>query len=99
MNTAYTFIKNYIPLRNELKSRTDGDFLIISNRNGEIYYLNGSARDMWLLLDGSISIDELCGKILGEYKVDREQLENDIVNFIRDLQWKKLLRLRTGGLL
>ncbi len=99
MNTAYNFLRGYIPVLNALKTREDGDFLIAANRNGDIYYLNGTAREMWGMLDGNMSIEGLCAKILGEYEVDREILEGDIVNFIRDLQWKKLIRLKTGGTL
>ena len=97
MNAAYNFLREYIPLRSAVKTREDGDFLVALNRNNEIYYLNGTARDMWELLDGSTSIEGLCVKIMGEYEVDRETLEGDIVNFIRDLQWKKLIRIKTGG--
>ena len=98
MNTAYNFIRNYVPLRNSVKTREDGEFLIASNKDNEIYYLNGTARDMWESINGFTTVEELCGKILGEYEIDRNTLESDIVNFIRDLQWKKLIRLKTGGL-
>ena len=54
---------------------------------------------MWEILDGTVSIEGLCSKILSEYDVDRKSLEYDIVSFIRDLQWKKLIRIKTGGIL
>lgn len=73
--------------------------MIVSNRNGDIYYLNGIACEMWNMLDGNITVEGLCAKILGEYEVDREILEGDIVSFIRDMQWKRLIRLRMGGLI
>ena len=94
MNTAYQFLKSYIPVRNALKTREDGDFLVASSLNNEIYYLNGMAKDMWGMLDGITSIEELCVRILGEYNVERSILEKDIVEFIRNLQWKKLIRIR-----
>lgn len=99
MKTAYTLLKDYIPLRSAVKSRADGDFLVVSNRSNEIYYLNGTAREMWDVIDGRISIDDICGRFMHEYEVDRERLEGDIVNFIRDMQWKKLIRLKTGGVI
>ncbi|MBQ9595605.1 MAG: PqqD family protein [Synergistaceae bacterium] len=99
MNTAYNFLKDYVPLHNAVKTREDGDFLVALNRNNEIYYLNGTAREMWEILDGTVSIEGLCSKILSEYDIDRKSLEYDIVSFIRDLQWKKLIRIKTGGIL
>ena len=97
MNTAYNFLKEYIPIHNAIKTREDGNFLVALNRNNEIFYLNGTAREMWGFIDGITSVEGLCAKIISEYDVDRESLESDIVNFIRDLQWKKLIRIKTGG--
>ena len=97
MNTAYIFLKGYIPVRNAVKTRNDGEFLIASNRNSEIYYLNGTAREMWNILDGNMTVEGLCAEILSEYEVGRETLECDIVSFIRDMQWKKLIRLKKGA--
>lgn len=84
MNTAYDFMREYIPVHNAVKVREDGEFLIASNTNSDIYYLNGTAREMWNILDGNITVEGLCCKILGEYEVDRLTLEGDIVSFIRD---------------
>lgn len=97
MNVAYNMLKDYIPVRNALKTRANDELMIASNHNNEIYYLNATAHEMWELIDGIISVDGLCSKILSEYEADRETIENDVVNFIRDLQWKKLIRLRIGG--
>ncbi len=94
MNTAYKILKSYIPVRNALKTREDGVFLVVSSSNNEIYYLNSMAKDMWSMLDGITSIEGLCVRILGEYDVERSILERDIVEFIRDLQWKKLICIR-----
>ena len=99
MTAAYDFLKDYIPVHSALKTRNEGEFLIASNRNSEIYYLNGTAREMWNILDGNMTIEGLCAEILGEYEVDRETLERDIVSFIRDMQWKKLIRLKKGATL
>ena len=52
------------------------------------------AKDMWSMLDGITSIEGLCMRILGEYDVERSIFERDIVEFIRNLQWKKLIRIR-----
>lgn len=96
MNRPYELLKNYIPVKQALKTREEGDMMIIANMNAEIYYLNGMARDIWGMLDGNITVEGLCAKILGEYEVDRETLEGDIVSFIRDMQWKRLMRLKEG---
>ncbi len=96
MNRPYEMLKGYIPVRQALKTRAEGEMLIVSNRNSEIYYLNGTAREMWNILDGNMTVEGLCAEILSEYEVDRETLERDIVSFIRDMQWKRLIRLKEG---
>ena len=94
MNTAYNFLKNYIPVRDALKTREEGDFLAASNHEQSVYYFNGMAREIWYMLDGNISLEGLCTKIVAKYDVTREQLEGDIVKLVRDLQHKKLIRVK-----
>ena len=96
MNSPYEQLKSYIPIKQALKIRPEGDMLIIANRNAEIYYLNGMAREIWGMLDGKISVEELCAKILSEYDAKPGEVEADIVSFIRDMQWKRLMRLKEG---
>ena len=52
------------------------------------------AKTMWLLIDGKISIKDIYEKINNEYDVTSEELQNDIIDFIRDLQWKRLISLK-----
>ena len=97
MNTAYEFINKYIPIKHALKARENGSFLILSNKESNVYYLNGTAREIWENIDGNKNINEICGYLSGEYDVSREVLERDLIDFIRDMQWKKLLRLKKGA--
>ena len=96
MNVAYVFLKNYIPVKSALKVRSNGDMLIAANFNAELYYLNGMAQDIWNFIDDKTNIAGLRDKILSEYDAEPEVIENDLAEFIRDLQWKKLIRLKGG---
>ena len=87
-------MKNYIPIPNVLKQRENEEFLILANKDSNIYYLNDMAKTMWLLIDGKISIKDIYEKINNEYDVTSEELQNDIIDFIRDLQWKRLISLK-----
>lgn len=98
MNTAYNFLRSYVPIRNALKTRLDREFMIASSHEHEIYYLNWTAREIWSKFDGKTNIESLCAEFMNEYNVKQEIIEKDIVSFIRDLQWKKLIRLKTGGI-
>lgn len=94
MNEVYTLIKEYIPIKDTLREKENGKFLILANKNSDIYYLNDMARVMYSLIDNKISIDDIYTKIKQEYEVNDNELKADIVDFIRDLQWKKLIRLK-----
>ncbi len=93
---AYDILKNYIPVPAAIKARADGNFLIVSSHDNNIYYFNDTARYMWELLDGKISIDGMKSIMCSEYDVEPDIIKNDIVDFIRDLQWKKLIKLKVS---
>lgn len=94
MSKVFLLMKNYIPIPNVLKQRENEEFLILANKDSNIYYLNDMAKTMWLLIDGKISIKDIYEKINNEYDVTSEELQNDIIDFIRDLQWKRLISLK-----
>ena len=94
MSKVFLLMKNYIPIQNVLKQRENEEFLILANKDSNIYYLNDMAKTMWLLIDGKISIKDIYEKINNEYDVTSEELQNDIIDFIRDLQWKRLISLK-----
>lgn len=94
MSKVFLLMKNYIPIPNVLKQRENEEFLILANKDSNIYYLNDMAKTMWLLIDGKISIKDIYEKINNEYDATSEELQNDIIDFIRDLQWKRLISLK-----
>ena len=91
---VYMLIKEYIPVKDVLKEKENGEFLIVANKNSDVYYLNNMAKEMYSLIDSKISIEKIYEQVKKEYDVEELELKNDIVNFVRDLQWKKLIRLK-----
>lgn len=91
---VYTLIKEYIPIRDTLKEKENGNFFIVANKSSDIYYLNNMAKEIYSLIDNKLSIQEIYEKIKSEYDIDELELKNDIVEFIRDLQWKHLIKLK-----
>ena len=84
-----------IPFHSCQKYRNDNEFLIVTNIVNEISYLNNAARDIFLLCDNNNTVEDIFKIIKSEYKVDEDVLKHDIVNFIRDLQWHKVIKMRT----
>ena len=89
----FTWLENKIPHVTFVKKRLNDDVLIICTENLMIYYLNSTAAFFIELADGKSTVGDIKNKFLARYDVDEQELENDFVEMIRDLQWKKILTL------
>lgn len=93
MQLIYNFLKNLFPVANYRKCRLDNDILIVMNKDLSLHYLNETATFFLKKSKGEFSISEIEQQMLQEYAVDKYLLENDIVDIVRDLQWKKIITL------
>ena len=98
MFNIYDELKELIPVSKCIKQRVNNDYLIISSEQGEIRCLNEVAKDFYLAIDEIKTVEEIVKSILLEYMVDRETLETDIVDLIRELQWQGLITLKESRL-
>ena len=89
----FEWLENKIPRVTFVKRRMNDDVLIICADNLTIYYLNATAAMFIDLADGIATVGDIKQKFLSRYDVDERELENDFVEMIRDLQWKKILTL------
>lgn len=94
MNNIYNLIKNLIPIQRYIKARENEEFLILMSDRLEIQYLNEVAKDFYLLIDGKRNLEEIIQKLLDLYEVEKEILEKDICQLLRELQWKDLIILK-----
>ena len=94
----YTHLSALVPLRKDMKLRMDGKFGIVSSAHDHsIECLNETALSIFRLCDGKNSIADIARIFTEEYEVDSAVLENDLVEIIRDMQWKKLIALSRGS--
>lgn len=94
MSNIYDILSNLIPVQDFIKSRENGEFLILMSEKLEIQYLNEVAKDFYLLINGKRSLEEITEILLEMYDVERNILEKDICQLLRDLQWKNLIILK-----
>ncbi len=94
ITVIYDLIKDKIPNVIAVKMRTNDDFLIVQSTDLEIYYLNETAKIFLLMCDGIKNIECLTKKLFDIYEVEENTVKTDVVDLIRDLQWKKILSLR-----
>lgn len=97
MNQIYQSMKKLIPSRTCLKYRDNDEFLIVSSKNGEIFYLNGSAKLIYQLFDGHKTIENVLFDLKNKYEArneeDIEVLQHDLIEIIRDFQWQNVIQL------
>jgi hypothetical protein len=95
MSLAFSYLSNYIPVRKELKFRHEGNVGIVCNMHDyRINYLNETAMAIFQLIDGKRTIVEIFQCFLKNVDVDKEVLESDLIEIMRNFQWQKLITLK-----
>lgn len=89
----FDFIENKVPKLTAIKYKENNEFLMIKSVDLEIFYLNGTAKDFILLCDGNNSLGKIKNILIESYDVKESILKNDLIDLIRDLQWKKIIVL------
>ena len=89
----YDKYKNLIIKPSFHKSRLDGDFLIVMSNRLETIYLKDTAKEMLINTLNNITVDELFQKFNQEYDIEEIILKSDIIDFIKDMQWKNIISL------
>ena len=89
----FDWLENKIPRISLVKKKSNGEILIVCSENLSMYYLNSTAAMFIELADGKSTVGDIKQKFLDRYDVDERELENDLVDMIRDLQLKKILTL------
>lgn len=92
-NVLWDYLKDKKPYSIAQKNRTDGCFNIVSSANLEICFLNETASDIYQLCDKQHSINEIFDSLLSLYDVSENELMEDLINTIRYMQWKRIIKL------
>lgn len=67
--------------------------LIVCGATLEMYYLNPMAKTIFEAMDGIKTVDDVKNLILSQFEVSERELELDLVDIVRDFQWKRLVKL------
>ena len=63
----------------------EGEAILVKVDSGEVIHLNEVAAEIWRIIDGKRKISEIVDQIQNDFDVDREQAENDTLEFIQSL--------------
>lgn len=94
---VYEKMENIFISPSFIKSREDleTNFLIVMSEQLTLSYFNGSSKDIveFIIKSKKCYVSDIFNYMMGEYDINEKNLKIDIIDFIRDLQWKKLINL------
>jgi len=94
MNVIFQKLKVLVPYKACLKEKSNGDFQIVANKAGEIFYLNETSKAFYSYCDGIRTIADIHNSLQDIYDVDADELANDLVDLVRDMQWNEILTMK-----
>lgn len=74
-----------------VETKMDGETVMMSINSGEYFGLDPVGSRIWELIENPIPIDQLIDKLIDEFDVSRDECEIDTLEFLNQLQEKKLL--------
>jgi hypothetical protein len=90
MDSAHRFIKND---RITYKEEEDGAFLFDPEK-GNLKYMNRSAKEIFLILNGQNSVGQVINRLLAQYDdADAHQIKQDVESFLKDLLANRFVSL------
>ena len=85
-NTIVTQTKELV------SSDLDGETVLLSIETGKYYNMDPIGSRIWELIKDPMSVSQLIDILLGEFEVDREQCEQEVLAFLNKLAGDHLIR-------
>lgn len=89
----WKWLENKRPVCIAVKTRKEGNITVACNSRLEIVYLNITASFLVDTADGRITVSDIAKAMLEKFEVTESVLINDLVEVIRQLQWKRIIKL------
>jgi len=87
---------NSVVARNStlIASEVDGELVMMSMMAGQYYGLDTIGTRIWQLLESECSVQELCGRLTGEFAVSADECAKDVLAFLHELQRHDIVIVR-----
>jgi hypothetical protein len=82
--------------KDQVSSDLAGETILLSMQTAMYYGLDEVASRIWELVRAPIRVSEIRDAIAGEYDVDLERCEADVLKFLRELAAKGLIEVSAG---
>ena len=71
---------------------TDTDEVVIYDSNGpQLLVLNDTAAGVWLMIDGTRSVDDITAEILNHVEAEPATVTRDVIEFLGQLEQRELI--------
>lgn len=77
-----------------LTTEVDGELVAMNVDKGTCYGLNSVGTRIWALIAEPRSIDDLCDRLLAEFKVEEEICRREVVDLLERLRVEGLITVR-----
>ncbi|MEA3032372.1 MAG: hypothetical protein QOH86_388 [Sphingomonadales bacterium] len=77
-----------------IEAEVDGEIVALHVDNGTCYGFNGTASAVWRMLDRPRRLDEICAGLIGDYEVEPDRCEREVMELLRDLESDGLVELQ-----
>jgi hypothetical protein len=77
-----------------VEAEVDGEIVALHVDKGTCYGFNNTATAIWKLLETPRRLDEICAALAGDFEVEPEECERDVLALLRDLESDGLVDLK-----
>ena len=74
----------------------EGEAAVLNLKTGVYYGLDDVGASVWRMLNEPRRVDELVDALLGEYEVDREECQRDVIALLGELAVRGLVEINDG---
>ncbi len=78
---------------NQISCDLEGDAAILNLKTGVYYGLDDIGASIWRMLNEPRRVDDLVDALLGEYEVDREECQRDVIALLGELAVRGLVEV------
>lgn len=70
----------------------DDEIVVMSLRTGDFFSLTGTARAIWLLVDGTRDLTAITAALAADYAAELDAIGPEVAGFVTDLEAAGLIR-------
>jgi len=85
-----------VAVADQVSCDPEGEAAVLKTKTGVYYGLDDIGTSVWRMLNEPRRVDELVDALLGEYEVDREECQRDVIALLGELAVRGLVDINDG---